>query len=119
VAFSLFIVSCSTADETTASNTWRKVEIDLSVLDANGLRGSADGKVSVAYEFFIPDTDKCKAEVRTIDHAIGFSPGSRGRIGAGKDQCLCIGHTRKDYRKVLMALAELPYIERIVECHFE
>lgn len=104
---------------TSLDNALQKVEIDLSVLDTNGLRGPSDGKVSVAYEFCIPNTDKCKGEVRAIDRTVKFSPGSRGRIGSSKDQCLCIGHTRKDFRKVLQLLANLSYVERIIECHFE
>ena len=97
----------------------KKIEIDLSVLDANGLRGPADGKVSISYEFCIPNTEKCKAEVSKIDNTVQFSHGSPGRIGATKDQFLCIGSTGKNYKKVLSALAELPYIKRIIECHFE
>lgn len=99
---------------------WRKIEIDLSVLDENGLRGPADGKVAVSYEFAIANTDACKDRVATIDPGVHFMPGSRGRIGATKDQCLCVGDTsRKDYREVLQALAALPCVERIIECHFE
>ena len=96
-----------------------KIELDLTKLDANGLRGPADGKVSVAYEFCIPNTDKCKAQVKGIDPGVRFMPGSRGRIGARKDQCLCVGETRANYRTVLKRLAALPYIKRIIECHFE
>lgn len=96
-----------------------KVELDLTKLDKNGLRGPADGKVSVSYEFCIPNTDKCKAAVKAIDPTVQFMPGSRGRIGAGKDECLCIGETRANYREVLTRLADLPYIKRIIECHFE
>ena len=96
-----------------------KIELDLSKLDKNGLRGPVDGKVSVSYEFCIPNTDKCKAEVKAIDPTVRFMPGSRGRIGAGKGECLCIGETRADYRTVLKRLADLPYIKRIIECHWE
>jgi hypothetical protein len=102
-----------------SSNSWRKVELDLTRLDKNGLRGPPDGKVSLSYEFCIPNTDKCKAEVKAIDGTVRFMPGSSGRIGAGKHECLCIGTTRADYRDVLGRLAELPYVKRIIECHFE
>jgi hypothetical protein len=96
-----------------------KIELDLTQLDKNGLRGPVDGKVSVSYEFCIPNTDKCKAEVKAIDPSVRLMPGSRGRIGAGKGECLCIGETRANYRDVLKRLADLPYIKRIIECHFE
>ena len=113
---SLLVTSCMTNSE---SSSLRKVEIDLSVLDANGLRGPADGKVSIAYEFVIPNTDQCKAEVRSIDPTVQFMAGSQGRIGAGKHQFLCVGETREGYREILHSLAELPYIERIIQCYFE
>jgi hypothetical protein len=97
----------------------KTVELDLTRLDKDGLRGPPDGKVAVSYEFCIPNTDTCKAEVKAIDPTIQFMPGSRGRIGAGKDECLCIGTTQKDYRDILNRLAELQYVKRIIECHFE
>jgi len=99
---------------------WRKVELELSQLDADGLRGPPDGKVSVSYEFVIPNTADCKAEVEAIDRTVQFMPGSQGRIGATKRQCLCIGSTHQaDHATVLLSLAKLPYVERIIECHFE
>jgi hypothetical protein len=59
------------------------VELDLAQLDKDGLRGPPDGKVAVSYEFSIPNTNACKAEVKAIDPTIQFMPGSRGRIGEG------------------------------------
>lgn len=97
----------------------KKIELDLTKLDANGLGGPTDGKVCVSYEFAIPNTAKCKAEVRAIDKSVRFMPGSRGRIRAGKDECLCIGETNAEFRTVLGKLADLPYIKRIIECHWE
>jgi uncharacterized Zn finger protein (UPF0148 family) len=96
-----------------------RIELDLTKLDANGLRGPAGGKVLVAYEFCIPNTAECKAEVKAIDKSVRFMPGSRGRIGAGKDECLCIGETGPNYKTVLERLGALPYIKRIIECHWE
>ena len=103
-----------------AAETRGKVELDLSQVDDDGLRGPPDGKVAVSYEFSIPNTDGSKAEVKAIDATVEFMPGSKGRVGAGKDQCLCIGNThQKDYRQVLGKLASLSYVGRIIECHFE
>jgi hypothetical protein len=112
-------VSCTTAPPEGSADPWRKVELNLADLDRDGLRGPADGKVPLFYEFCIPNTDACKAEVTAIDRTIRLSPGSAGRIGAGPDECLCIGSTRADCREVLRRLAELPYVKRIIECHFE
>jgi hypothetical protein len=103
-----------------AADPWQKVELDLHGIANDGLRGPADGKVAVSYEFSIPNTDECKARVRAIDATVQFMPGSQGRVRAPKDGCLCIGSTHQpDYRDVLRRLAELPYVERIIECHFE
>jgi hypothetical protein len=99
---------------------WSKVEIDLSAIDEDGLRGQADGKVAVSYEYAILDSEAYKTEVKRIDQTVEFMCGSSGRIGAAKDECLCIGSThQEDYLLVLQQLAELQYIERIIECHFE
>lgn len=96
------------------------VEIDLESLDADGLRGPADGKVAVAYEFAIPDTPEARAAVRRVDPTAEFMPGARGRVGARPGECLCVGSTHQpDHRAVLAALARLPGVARIVECHHE
>jgi hypothetical protein len=98
----------------------QKVELDLESLDADGLRGPPAGKVAVSYEFAIPNTAPCLAEVKRIDATVRCMPGSRGRVGATEMQCLCVGSTHQDhFREVLRALAALPYVERIIECHFE
>jgi hypothetical protein len=97
-----------------------KIQFDVKQIDADGLRGPANGKVAVSYEFKIPNTPAARAEVKAIDSSIQFMAGSRGRIGAGKDECLCIGSTyQKDFRTVLKKLAQLDYIDRIIECYFE
>ena len=115
----LLLVSC-VHTRTTKRDPWAKIEMDLTRLDADGLRGPANGKVAVSYEFCIPNTDRAKAEVKAIDPTVEFMAGSRGRIGAGPHECLCIGIThQKHHREVLHRLAELPYITRIIECHFE
>ena len=116
----LLSLSCAHMRGVNGRDTWEKVELDLALLNANGLRGPPDGMVAVAYEFSIPNTDDCKAQVMAVDPTVQFMPGSRGRIGTRGDECLCIGSThQKDYLAVLQALADLPYIERIIECHFE
>ena len=113
-------VSCAQPQPAAGPDNWRKVELDLTQLDAEGLRGPADGKTAVAYEFCIPNTEPCKAQVLAIDASIEFMPGSRGRIGASPQQCLCVGSThQKNYQQVLRSLANLPFVSRIIECQFE
>jgi hypothetical protein len=111
---------CCTIAPRNPADPCRKVELDLQSIDRDGLRGRADGKVAVSYEFAIPNTEECMAQVKTIDPTVQFMSGSRGRIGAPTNGCLCIGSTHQPgYRGVLRRLAELPYVDRIIECHFE
>jgi hypothetical protein len=57
---------------------------------------------------------------RAIDYTIQFMPGSRSRIGAGRQECLCIGSThQKNFRQALPALAALLFVPRIIESQFE
>jgi hypothetical protein len=120
LVFGLVILLLPARLESAEDDPWRKIELDLNRLDADGLRGPSDGKIAVAYEFCIPNTDACKAEVKAIDGTVRFMAGSRGRIGASAGECLCIGSThQKDFRGVLRRLAELAYVKRIIECHYE
>ena len=97
-----------------------KIELDLERIDADGLRGPPDGKVAVDYEFAIPDTAAAREAVRRIDPSVTFQPGSRGRIGAKAGECLCLGSTHQPgHREILLALARLPEVGRIIECHHE
>lgn len=114
-------IGCNNASKTVKpAAPVKKIEIDLSSLDENGLRGPDDGKVSVAYEFCIPDKPKFRTEVKAIDKTVEFYPGAKGRIGANSDECLCIGNThQQDFRQVIEKLSRLTYIKRIIECHFE
>ena len=116
----LLLGSCAPPEKLDEREAWSKIELDLTQLDDDGLRGPPEGKVAVSYEFCIPDTPECRAQVERIDRTVTFMPGSRGRIGAAPNQCLCIGSThQKDYATVLRSLAELPYVDRIIECFFE
>jgi hypothetical protein len=115
----LAFASCSHVPSRESSDPWSKVELDLSDIDGNGLRGPQDGRVAVSYEFAIPNTIQCKTEVKAIDASVQFMPGSAGRIGAAPHECLCIGTAGRDFRQVLRRLAELPYVQRIIQCHFE
>ncbi len=96
------------------------IAFDLEAIDADGLRGTAAGKVAVSYEFAIPDTPALRDTVRRIDRTVEFMPGSRGRVGATTGQCLCIGSTHQaGWREVLARLAALPGVTPIIECHHE
>jgi hypothetical protein len=96
------------------------IGFELCDLDAEGLLGHPDGKRALDYEFCIPSGAGFAAEVRDIDPSARFHVHSRGRIGCGADQVLVLGNThRSDFAFVLQRLAELPYVERIEQAHFE
>lgn len=88
----------------------KKINFDLSAIDANGLIGPADGKRSVAYEFCIPRDEAKKAEVMGIDPSLKFYS-SPGRIRCTSDEWLVIGEGGT--KDTLLALAKLDYIDRI------
>ena len=115
-----FLLLALTAGASCVQSPDRKVELDLSGLNSSGLHGPPDGLRAMDYEFSIPDTPELRARVREIDATVRFHPGSRGRIGAGPGECLCIGTTHQpDWRSVLNRLAALPEIRRIIRCDYE
>ena len=120
IAAVLLGASCTTPRQDVTVDPLSKVEFTLVHLDTDGLRGPADGKVDMSYEFAIPKTQDCIAEVRAIDPTVQIMCGSPGRIGAGENECLCIGSTHQpNYREVIENLAKLPYMKRMIQCHFE
>jgi hypothetical protein len=111
-----FITVCIGTREIAAS----KIAIDLSNVNAEGLRGSGTGLRAVHYEYCIPTGQRHEAEVRSIDATAQFMRGSRGRIGCSSAQVLVLGNTHQpEYRQVLDRLAALPYVNRIMESFFE
>lgn len=93
-----------------------KIRLKLETIDAEGLAGPPGGLRAVTYEFCIPDRKECRAEVYRLDPSVEFMPGSRGRVGCGPGQLLCVGNTHQpDWRAVLNSLAALGYVARIEE----
>ncbi len=130
VCFSLLLLfignglfSCSNKNKVSENNNpamLSKINFDLQQFDANGLYGPADGKRAMDYEFCIPREETKIEKVKVIDPKVVIQKGSSGRIGCSKTQYLCISNTnQKDFKKVLMALANLDYIERIDPTYFE
>jgi len=102
------------------ADSWQKVTFDMTRLDKDGLFGPPNGKRALSYEFCILNTEEYKAEVKGIDPTVQFMPGSSGRIGCDRNECLCIGSThQKDFRRVLKNLGNLEYVKLINECFFE
>jgi hypothetical protein len=103
---------------TAAAN--QKIAFDLGRLNADGLVGPPDGLRAISYELCVPDRSECLAEVQRIDPSLELMRGARGRIGCEADQVLCLGSTHQpEWRQVLTRLADLPYVTRIAEAHFE
>jgi hypothetical protein len=106
--FSPQTLSTQTLSAQPASN---KITFDLSRLDT-----SSNQAGSIMYEFCIPVGESYLAEVRSIDPTIRYLPDSRGRIGCRSDQALCLGRARgAQGRDLLLAIANLSYVERIDE----
>jgi len=109
VVFLLVVCGCNieSIDHTESKGLSDKVTFDVSRLDDEGLQGNTSSKRSLSYEFCIPNTPKCKDEVKSINPCIEFSR-SRGRVGYGKGQLLCIGSTHQTVlRKYLRNFADL------------
>ena len=97
-----------------------KIKFRLDNIRADGLRGPADGLVSVSYEFCVPADAATYAEVKRLDPTVQITPGARGRVGCAAGQALCIGNTHQaGWRRVLEKLAALGYVKEIRECFFE
>jgi hypothetical protein len=91
-----------------------KVTFDVSAIDHEGLIGTAGGAVAVSYEFCIPARAAQMAEVGRLDRSARCTAGSKGRIGCGDDEALCVGSTNQEnWLGVLNAVAALPYVRRI------
>ena len=58
-----------------------KIAFDMNEIDESGLRGPADGKVSVDYEFCLPSSEDSLQRVRSLDPEIRCTSASSGRIG--------------------------------------
>ena len=98
---------------------WKKLGFSIKQLDADGLYGPVNAKVSMQYEFCIPDDAKHKKHIERLDPTVQFQK-SRGRVGCKKDQLLCIGNTHdKTYQTRLYNLCLLPYVESIQQTFWE
>lgn len=103
------LIACSAAPSP-------KIGFDTTQLSSEGLLKG----VSVSYEFCIPNDAIHRVKVKNIDPKVTFQEGSRGRIGCGKGQLLCLSHThQKDHQKILKRLAKQGFIEKIEQCFFE
>jgi len=98
-----------------------KIKFGLDHINEQGLSGPEDGKTAVHYEFCIPNSPEFLRAVQKIDPSLQTQPGSKGRVGCLRGrEVLCMGNTHQEkWREILYRLAELPYVESIVQTHFE
>lgn len=113
-----FFVSCSVFKTKAQKNAEEKMNFSFSKLDEKGL--IKDRGTSLAFEFCIPNTEDHLTEIKTIDETIAIYRSSKGRIGCGINEILCIGETgNKDYKKILIAISKKNYVKSINESFFE
>lgn len=107
-------------DRPTGIDPLSKITFNLERLNDQGLYGPPDGRRALHYEFCIPGDAAHEAQVRGIDLTIQIFKKSRGRIGCGVGDYLCLGSTHQpDFKSVLFKLAHLPYVKRIDQAFFE
>ncbi len=119
LAFSCNQKATAPASPPVDPETLKKIGFDISKIDENGLRGPANGKTTVAYEFCIPSRQVNWEEVQKIDPGLKFANG-QGRIGCPKDWWCVLGSTKGGgWRDRLLGIAKLPYIKEIQETVWE
>ncbi len=109
----LFVGAC-----VTKTSNMNKIKFDYSILDNNGLIGPSEGKISLAYEFCIPGTEKARRRILEIDNQMEIST-SPGRIKCSEHEYLCIGHTNQNYLEIFKAITQLEFVKRVERCYFE
>lgn len=97
-----------------------KVKFATDKLDERGLYGPPDGLRLLNYEFVIPATEAALAAVQqAAPGAIQVHRNSRGRVGAGENEWLCIGETGPGWKEKLAALCALTFVKEIRQCFWE
>ena len=100
------------------SNFNSKIEFNITSIDKNGLLGPDNGKVSLAYEFCIPQTKEAKEQLIQIDPTINFYL-SPGRIQCSQQEYLCIVETKVGWKSTLFQIASLEFVTKIKKSYFE
>ncbi len=97
-----------------------KIRFDPAKLNEEGLQGPRDGLRALHYEYCLPDRPDVMREVSAIDPTLEVQRGSRGRIGCGAGELLCMGHTHQSgHLAVLERLASHREVVEIRESFFE
>ncbi len=116
----LLMVVPGYADDGAHPDPLSKITFPLGQLNEVGLIGPPGGWRALDYEFCIPGDAAHVAKVRGIDPTVRIFTHSRGRIGCGPGEYLCVGSTHQPgFRMVLRRLAKLPYVKHIDQAFFE
>jgi hypothetical protein len=114
------MAASSVAAQQSAPPWQSKIGFDLHAIGDDGLYGPPDGRRALDYELCVPRSGDAAADVGAIDPSARIFTRSRGRVGCRADQLLVLGTTgQAGFRRVLEALAGLPYVERIEPAWFE
>ena len=113
-------IACAPKISRNDPTVWKEIKLNFKQIDNEGLTGPPNGKVSVHYEFCIPQSEKLWKRVHQIDTTAQLMRQSKGRIACSSSQWLIIGNTHQPtYRLVLYDLAALPYVQRIDQVYWE
>ncbi|MCW5623497.1 MAG: hypothetical protein KIT73_02130 [Burkholderiales bacterium] len=97
-----------------------KFRFDVRAVDEYGYTGPVGSKRPLSYQFCVPNTPGDRATVQQIDPSARFLSGVPGRPGCTEDRILAIGSTdQPNWRRVLDAIADLPYVDVIRLTKFE
>ena len=116
----LVFYSCKTVQKKSSSNCFsEKIKFDTSKLDEKGLIGSKNGKVSVDYEFCIPNNPAYLKEVLAIDSTFK-NTNSKGKSKCDSNSILIMGTTfNVNYQLILCKIANLDYVKEINPTYWE
>lgn len=116
----LILLSCKTGEKNSVKNcNSEKIKFDISKLDEKGLYGNENGKVSLDYEFCIPNNPTYLAEVLAIDATLKKVP-STGKSKCETNSILIMGNTfNENYHLILCKIANLDYVKEINQTNWE
>ena len=118
--FTFLFYGCTHEHHASENFARAKITFESDQLDSNGLYGPDDGKHSLTYEFCIPANVDYAQQVMSIDQTALVYRKSPGRVQCGYDEYLVTGETHQpEFRTVLKKLANLEYVSKISEAHFE
>lgn len=120
----VLLISCGSAKKGATDNKnenciTSKIKFKLTIFDENGLIGTENNKVSLDYEFCIPNQVEYLTKIREIDSSIKPLNG-KGRTKCAENYIVMIGNSyHKDIKKTLCKLSQLEYITEINQVYWE